>query len=911
MPCGRKASDHRITLLGPKSSRSIGELPLHSVAKASTWIVLAVSPILLVGAACTALDGANEMADASQPMDATEGTDGSATDSAIDGRTLDSPTSDSPTDSATESGPPGPCKMPGTIDEFTLPDDQGKNPNSITVGPDNNLWFTWGDTPAFSNGIGPPGSAFGRMTVAGAVTEFELPTPASEPTSVVVGPDGNLWITEFQVGKIARVTKEGVTTGEFPIPTSGGQPLTIASDPDAGVLWFTDESSNEIGRISTAGTNAVEFPIPTPATKPTGIALGPDGYAWFVEQRGLGVGRIGTDGGIQEFPVPTPMAYENGIVAGSDGNLWFTETDRGKVGRLTTDGGISELLIPLPDSAPWPIARGPDGALWMADGNNIVRLTTAGVFTSYSIPTPNAGAGAITAGPDGNIWFAEGAVNKLGRLCLVAGSAYDGNESSACSDAGAVVNPDEAGSDDGGSACMTEFGGLTLDSNPQQIVQGPDGDLWFTELNAGKVGHMSLCGALLNEFLIPTARSQPQGIAVGPDGNLWFTELAGNSIGRLSIAGNFSEYPLANAGPDGGVGAAPFGITPGPDGALWFTEKAADKIGRMSTSGALTEYPLATGATPEGIIAGFDGNLWFAENGANKIGEISTSGSLIEYATPTDGSAPQDLAVGPDGNIWFTEQLGNNIGRIAADGTMTEYVVPTAEAAPQGIVAGADGNMWFIEVLGNAVGRITPTANPVITEFAVPTQGAFPAFLATGIDGNLWFTEFTSNLVGRFTPSSACAPEPMNGCNGSSDSPLLNLAPWVAPSVSDASVPQWSGGPIAGGTYFATSITGYNGACGLPPSQSALVLTATTPTTGTFTFPQDFQGYGVGQISGTYAAAGSTFTMTQLCPPLAADAGGVTSQPYTATTGTAATFTFLNAPFPGFCGPSVWVWTQQ
>jgi streptogramin lyase len=880
------------------------------IVKSCMSIVLVALPVaLLFDAACTGLASPDDIADASPSSgDGGSGTkDGAPADAGPGDATLDSAT-----DSPAESGVLGPCTVPGTIDEFTLPGDAGKFPVGITTGPDNNLWFTWASTPAFSAGHITPGAAFGRMTVTGSVTEFALPTPASEPESIVKGPDGNVWIAEFQAGRVARVTSDGVVLGEFPIPIAGGQPESITSDPDGGTLWYADAISNAIGSISTAGTNGVEFQLPAPDSKPSALALGPDGYLWFVEHDGLNVGRIGTDGGIQEFPVPTPGGYESGIAAGSDGNLWFTETATGKLGRLTTDGSITEFLIPIANSTPAVIAAGPDGALWMTDENNIVRVTTDGVFTSYPIPTANADPQAITTGPDGNVWFTEGAVNKLGRLCVVAGNAYDGDEPGACSDAGAVVNPDDAG-----STCMTEFADLTIDADPQDIVQGPDGDLWFTELNANKVGHMTLCGALLNEFLIPTARSQPQGIAVGPDGNLWFTELAGNNIGRLSVGGNFSEYSLssADAGADRGVEAAPFGIAAGPDGALWFSEKGTDKIGRITTSGAVTEYPLAAGASPEGIVAGFDGNLWFAEHDANKIGKMSTSGSLIEYVIPTLGSAPQDVAMGPDGAIWFTEQLGNNIGRVAANGTVTEYAIPTPESAPQGIVAGADGNMWFIEVVGNgvngAIGRITPTANPAITEFAVPTQSAFPAFVAAGLDGNLWFTEFNSDLVGRFTPSSACAPAPSRQCGTASDSADLNGAPWVASSASDASIPGWSGGPIAGGTYFATSVTGYDGGCELPPSQSAFVFTATTPSTGTFTFIQDFQGYGVEQASGAYAAQGSTFTTTQLCPPLAADAGGVTAQPYTATSGTAATFTFLNPAFPGFCGPSVWVWTQQ
>ena len=484
-------------LLGPNVSTIIGELPLHSIGKASTSIALAALPVvLLLEAGCTALAGANDvatLAEASVPIDAAStGTDGgAASDSAMDGGAIDSATA-----LAAESGTSAPCTISGTITEFPLPGDAGNAPAEITTGPDGNLWFTWSFTPAFANGIGIPGAAFGRMTPTGLVNEFELPTPASEPLSIVAGPDGNLWITEFQAGKIARVSLGDGGITEFAIASMGRQPNGIASDPD-GTLWFTDRSSNAIGRISTADTHAVEFTIPTPKSQPTGIAMGPDGNLWFVEQEGLNVGRISTDGGIQEFPVPTPAGYEGSIAAGPDGNLWFTEYAHGKIGRLGTDGGIGEFLIPIPDSSPVAVAAGPDGAMWMTDGmtNNIIRVTTAGVFTAYPIPTPNAGATGITPGPDGNVWFTEGAVNKLGRVCLVAGSAYGGGESSACSDAGAVVNPE-----DGGSECMTEFGGLTLSSNPQEIVQGPDGDLWFTELGANKVGRMTPCGALLREF---------------------------------------------------------------------------------------------------------------------------------------------------------------------------------------------------------------------------------------------------------------------------------------------------------------------------------------------------------------------------------------------------------------------------
>src|SRR4029077_187725 len=46
---------------------------------------------------------------------------------------------------------------------------------------------------------------------------------------------------------IGRITIAGMIT-EFPIPTANGEPLGIAAGPD-GALWFTESNGNKIGRI--------------------------------------------------------------------------------------------------------------------------------------------------------------------------------------------------------------------------------------------------------------------------------------------------------------------------------------------------------------------------------------------------------------------------------------------------------------------------------------------------------------------------------------------------------------------------------------------------------------------------------------------------------------------------------------
>jgi uncharacterized protein (TIGR03437 family) len=56
------------------------------------------------------------------------------------------------------------------------------------------VWFTEGN-----------GNKIGRMTTAGELTEYAIPTANSEPAGITAGPDGALWFTESNVGsKIGR-----------------------------------------------------------------------------------------------------------------------------------------------------------------------------------------------------------------------------------------------------------------------------------------------------------------------------------------------------------------------------------------------------------------------------------------------------------------------------------------------------------------------------------------------------------------------------------------------------------------------------------------------------------------------------------------------------------------------------------
>src|SRR5205823_6545279 len=93
----------------------------------------------------------------------------------------------------------------------------------------------------------------------------------------------------------------------------------------------------------------------------------------------------------------------------------------------------------------------------------------------------------------------------------------------------------------------------------------------------------------VTEYTVPTTSSQPEGLITGPDGLLWFTESASGKIGKVTTSGTFTEYSL-------GAGHMPQEICVGPDGNLWFTDHNSSifpptsYIGKSTTGGSITEY---------------------------------------------------------------------------------------------------------------------------------------------------------------------------------------------------------------------------------------------------------------------------------------------------------------------------------
>jgi len=308
----------------------------------------------------------------------------------------------------------------------------------------------------------------------------------------------------------------------------------------------------------------------------------------------------------------------------------------------------------------------------------------------------------------------------------------------------AAVVPATAGA---ASGTVTLFPTTTADAHPFGITAGPDGNVWFTEKNVGKIGRIAPGAPNAIDEFSSGAGSAPEGITTGPDGNLWFTD--GNKVGKMTPAGVPTIYN--GFGIIGGRG-----IAAGPDGNLWVVDGQGDQLVAVKPDGTKADavtFPTA-GANAQQITRGPDGNMWFTTSNTDKVGRLNmgvTPHTITEFPI-APGSGARGIAVGPDGKIWFAQSNLKKIGRMATDGTGYEQsgttIAPTSD--PEGIAAGRDGAMWISIFNGRQIGRMDTAL--ALTQFAAGTPADMgPRYITQGSDGNMWFTDEFHSAIGRIT----------------------------------------------------------------------------------------------------------------------------------------------------------------
>ncbi|HKC25146.1 MAG TPA: hypothetical protein VKF32_10415, partial [Thermoanaerobaculia bacterium] len=207
--------------------------------------------------------------------------------------------------------------------------------------------------------------------------------------------------------------------------------------------------------------------------------------------------------------------------------------------------------------------------------------------------------------------------------------------------------------------------------------------------------------------------AQPLGITLGPDGNIWFVESNAGKVGRITPAGVLTEFPIDGAG-------LAQQILSGSQGDVYFTEPGVGKVGVIHALGDLTVHEWATGSV-WGLAIAF-GQLNTGTGGGDFTYlhlPVFTGGGFI--AAQNDGKTHNFYYMASDlqGHLWMTDTGSNAIVQaICAGCAYDTYALPNPGSGPKGVTAGRDDNVWFTEYDGDRIGRYNRGLGTV-TEFAL------------------------------------------------------------------------------------------------------------------------------------------------------------------------------------------------
>jgi virginiamycin B lyase len=589
------------------------------------------------------------------------------------------------------------------------------NPFSITNGPDKALWFV---TNSYKSYIV-------RVTLSGAMKGYRVPAGAKLQW-LTFGADGNLWFTDAGTNKIGRMSASGVVK-EFSVPTPSAGLYGICQGPD-GNLWFVETSANKVGSVSASGSFH-EYSIPTPYSVASAIVAGPDGALWFTETMAGRIGRITTSGHVVELKLSGAYPRPLDIAVGSDGNIWFTETESyGIVGRVDlnevkgSDPIYSEIAFSLGKDR--PELGVPKKLPLSVTVYNLAHHVVSGRYPNpIHLTTSDSKQAALSQ---------TVVTSSTSRVSVLFSGHYTDADIGANAAGGGTIQP-----------------AIVLPSTQREkkipapgygLTAGPNDSVWIC-LEKGSIASYSMNGAVHVYHATTSFTEEGCSMVEGPDGNVWFTDYSNNRIGTITPLGRVTFFPL-------GSEASPFAIALGSDGALWFTESFPDEIGRLTVGGQLTTFK--TAATPYDIVAGPDGDLWFNDSSDN-IYKMTTGGriSLVRNVYRLGAS----LWAAFD-NIWFYDTLNEQLDEMSTRGTiLKKYPVPNG-CIPFGLTSGPENSIWYVDSGNDCAARMTLLGKfSVVPTYSQKENPGLFTGIVVGPNGDLWFTETGNKGLGWIDPT--------------------------------------------------------------------------------------------------------------------------------------------------------------
>jgi virginiamycin B lyase len=176
-----------------------------------------------------------------------------------------------------------------------------------------------------------------RFKAGEGFKEYPLPNPQAGPGRLDFDQDGNLWVPELYLSRLARLD---TTTGkwrEWDLPSKDAMPAFVRVD-DEGTVWVSEPQVDKIARFKNGSFK--EFTVPTVGSVVSSNITDREGRLWFTQggwRGSAGGNKVAVlepeTGRIVEFELPTKQAQPNGLLIDREGVIWFMQTTGGRVTR--------------------------------------------------------------------------------------------------------------------------------------------------------------------------------------------------------------------------------------------------------------------------------------------------------------------------------------------------------------------------------------------------------------------------------------------------------------------------------------------------------------------------------------------------------------------------------------------------
>ena len=275
--------------------------------------------------------------------------------------------------------------------------------------------------------------------------------------------------------------------------------------------------------------------------------------------------------------------------------------------------------------------------------------------------------------------------------------------------------------------------------------------------------------------------NNPYGVVIGPDGALYFCDLDNQRIRRLSLATGATTTIAGNGergyGGDGGPATEallnmPHEIQFDTRGDLYIVERDNHVVRKVDMRTGIISTVAGTGEAgfsgdggpaaeaqlraPHSIVFAPDGRLLICDIGNHRMRRVDLETGLIETfagtgereptpdgaplaGTPLNG--PRAMALDPDGNLYLALREGNAIYRIDLENETIHHVAGTGEqgytgdggaareatlAGPKGLAYAAGGTLYVADTENHVIRRINIATGVISTALGTGERGDGP-----------------------------------------------------------------------------------------------------------------------------------------------------------------------------------------